>query len=158
MSLLNSKWTIYFHKLNDNNWDFNSYIKINEFNNLENYTIISNIIKPTHIENGMFFIMRNNIKPMWESPENENGGCISFKIYKKFIYDSWNQLTRFLIGEKILKNEKEFNNVNGISISPKKQFSIIKIWFKTPDINETKYLNEMNLFKYDEAIYKLHKN
>lgn len=156
MSLLNSKWTLYFHKLNDNNWNFNSYIKLSEFNNLEDYTIISTLLKPIHIENGMFFIMREDIKPMWESEDNNKGGCISFKIYKKFIYDSWNQLTNFLIGEKILKNEKDILNVNGISISPKKQFSIIKIWFKIPEIKETTLLNNMNLFNYKDAIYKLH--
>ena len=156
MNKLNSKWTVYFHKLYDNNWDINSYIKITSFDNVEDYLLVSNIFKPIHIENGMFFIMRNDIKPLWEDENNKNGCCISFKIFKKFIYESWNQLTEFLIGEKILKNEKDVLNVNGISISPKKQFSIIKIWFKTPDTNNTDLLNKMNMFDYNEAIYKLH--
>lgn len=157
MNKINSQWTLYFHKLYDNNWDFNSYIKIHSFSNLEDYTIVSSIIKPVHIENGMFFIMRNNIKPLWEDEENIKGGCVSFKIFKKQIYDSWNQLTDFLIGENILKNKEDFMNVNGISISPKKQFSIIKIWFKNPETNNINLLNKMDLFNYNDAIYKLHK-
>ena len=80
---LNSKWTMYFHKLYDQSWDFNSYIKLIEFDNLEDYTILSYILKPVHIENGMFFIMREDIKPVWEAEENKKGGCISFKIFKK---------------------------------------------------------------------------
>ena len=37
------------------------------------------------IKNAMLFIMRDNIKPMWEADENKEGGSMSFKIYKKDI-------------------------------------------------------------------------
>ena len=158
MNQLNSTWTLYFHKLYDTNWDISSYIKLYEIKDLEEYTIINNIIKPAHIENGMFFLMRNNIKPLWESDDNINGGSISFKIYKKFIHQAWNELTDLLIGEKILKNDEEYNNINGLSISPKKQFSIIKIWLKKSSINDTKFLNKMVNFNHNEAIYKSHKS
>ena len=30
----------------------------------------------------MFFIMKNDIAPVWEAPENIDGGCFSFKIQK----------------------------------------------------------------------------
>ena len=77
----------------------------------------------------MLFIMRDNIKPMWEADENKEGGSMSFKIYKKDIYDAWIQLVINLISENLLKESKHFNKINGISISPKKTFSIMKIWF-----------------------------
>ena len=83
-------------------------------------------------------------------------GCLSFKIYKKSSYNCWNQLSYFLVGENILKEEGDHMKVNGISISPKKTFSILKIWFQDKNINETKFLNSMDLFKFDEAIYKAH--
>ena len=100
--------------------------------------------------------MRKDIKPMWEADENINGGCISFKIYKKNIYPCWNQLCNFLIGENILQEKTDWEKVNGISISPKKTFSILKIWFSDKNINETKFSNKMDLFKYEDAIYKAH--
>ena len=93
---LNSKWTIWFHKSDDNNWDFDSYIKLVEFDSIEEYSVIMNTFKPSHIQNALLFVMRNDIKPMWEAEENKNGGCISFKIYRNYIYDSWKQLNRLL--------------------------------------------------------------
>lgn len=153
---LQSNWTLWFHKCDDNKWNFESYNKLASFQNIEDFSIISNALDEIHIENSMLFLMRDNIKPMWEADENKDGGCLSFKIYKKSIYNSWNQLSYFLIGENILKEESEFQKVNGISISPKKTFSILKIWFQDKNINDTKYLNKMDLFKYEEAIYKAH--
>ena len=152
---LNSKWTIWFHKSDDNNWDFDSYIKLADFNTIEEYSIIMNTFKPSHIQNALLFVMRNDIKPMWEAEENKNGGCISFKIYRNFIYESWKQLNNYLISENILKEVNNSNKINGISISPKKTFSIIKIWFCDNTI-DIKKLNIMDKFKYEEAITKEH--
>ena len=153
---INSTWNLWFHKCDDDKWDFASYNKLASFNNLEDFSIVSNALDEVHIENSMLFMMRGNIKPMWEAEENVSGGCLSFKIYKKNIYESWNQLTYFLIGEKVLKNESDNLKVNGISISPKKTFSILKIWFSDKTINDPKFLNNMNLFKFEDAIYKAH--
>lgn len=152
---LNSKWTLWFHKSDDNNWDFDSYIKLIQFETIEEYAIIMNILKPKHIQNALLFVMRNDIKPMWEAEENKKGGCISFKIYRNNIYESWKQLNNYLISENILKDINESKKINGISISPKKTFSIIKIWVCDNSL-DIKKLNVMNQFKFDEAILKEH--
>ena len=31
----------------------------------------------------MFFIMKNNVKPVWEDDNNKDGGCFSFKLQNK---------------------------------------------------------------------------
>ena len=153
---LNSNWKIWFHKSDDNQWGFDSYIKLAEFSNIEDFAIIINGFEPLHIQNAMLFIMRGNIKPMWEADENKEGGSMSFKIYKKDIYEAWIQLVINLISENLLKESNHFNKINGISISPKKTFSIMKIWFRDNTINEAKYLNKMDKFNYEESIYKEH--
>ena len=153
---LNSNWKIWFHKSDDNEWGFESYNKLAEFNNLKDFAVIINGFEPLHIQNAMLFIMRENIKPLWEAEENINGGSMSFKIYKKDIYDAWIQLVINLVGENILKEKSNYNKINGISISPKKTFSIMKIWFSDNTINESKYLNNMDKFNFDESIYKEH--
>lgn len=154
---LNSNWKLWFHKTEEKDWTINGFIKLAEFNNILDYCIIMNSFEPVHVQNAMLFIMRDNIQPLWEADDNINGGSISFKIYRKEIYNCWNQLANFLVGEKILKKEEDILKVNGISISPKKTFSIMKIWFKDNENNESKYLNNMNLFKYEDCIYKSHK-
>ena len=153
---LSDNWTLWAHLPNDNNWSLKSYKKLVTLESVEKTNAINEYIPDKFIKSCSLFVMRNNIKPMWEAEENVNGGCLSFKIYKKNIYESWNQLTYFLIGEKVLKNESDNLKVNGISISPKKTFSILKIWFSDKTINDPKFLNNMNLFKFEDAIYKAH--
>ena len=49
------------------------------------------------------------------------------------------------------------NEINGISISPKKEFNIIKIWNKNSDLSEKLDLSETNkLLEDDGYIYKKH--
>ena len=87
-----------------------------------------------HLQNGMFFIMRDDIFPTWEDPDNRLGGCISFKVYSKDIVEAWNKLFLKLISEDITTETDCWEEINGISISPKKEFNIIKIWLR----NDTK--------------------
>ena len=156
LHLLNSKWTLWYHKSNDTDWSLESYIKLATFSSIEEFGIVYNNLKPIHIQNSMLFLMREGINPIWESPENKEGGCFSFKIYRQDIYEAWNELSYFLIGENILKEKNDFSCVNGISISPKKTFSIIKIWLKNHDNNESSKFNEINKFTFLDAIYKKH--
>jgi hypothetical protein len=157
LTKLNSEWALWFHKCDDNDWDFSSYTSLGTFDCIEDYSIIMNAFEPGHVENSMLFLMRDEIKPMWEAEENKDGGCISFKVYKNQIYECWIQLANNLIGENLLKNGEQYLKVNGISISPKKTFSILKIWFSDEETNDAKtYLNTLDKFKFEDAIYKSH--
>lgn len=156
LHLLNSKWTLWYHKSNDTNWSLESYIKLATFSSIEEFSIVYNNLKPLHIQNSMLFLMREDINPMWEADENKEGGCFSFKIYRQEIFEAWSELSYLLIGENILKNKNEFSCVNGISISPKKTFSIIKIWLKNNNNNEACKFNEIKKFSFLDAIYKKH--
>jgi hypothetical protein len=154
--LLNSKWTLWYHKSNDSDWSLESYIKLASFSSIEEFSIVYNSLKPTHVQNAMLFLMRDKINPIWESEENRDGGCFSFKIYRQDIFEAWNELSTLLVGENILKDRTSFSCVNGISISPKKTFSIIKIWLKDNINNESSKYNEINKFSFQDAIYKKH--
>ena len=151
---LNSSWDLWFHKNNDTNWDLASYKKISSFSKMEELFYLNDMLKPIHVENGMFFLMRENIDPLWESKDNLSGGCLSFKIIKHEIYGLWKNLALILVNESILKDEKEFNNINGISISPKKTFSIIKIWFRNNENQTEDKFNNLDGMIFKEAIYK----
>tara|TARA_B100000767_G_scaffold275178_1_gene310844 strand:+ start:8407 stop:8898 length:492 start_codon:yes stop_codon:yes gene_type:complete len=156
LHLLNSEWTLWYHKSNNSDWSFESYINISTFKSIEEFGILYNNLKSTHVQNSMLFLMRDDIKPLWESPKNKNGGYISFKIFKKDIYESWNELSYLLIGENILKNKDDYRCINGISISPKKTFSIIKIWMADNNNTIESKFNKIKNFKFKEAIYKKH--
>lgn len=117
-----SRFTCWFHNPNDTNWEPNSYQEILNFSTIEEFWTLHNSIHPEMIENGMFFIVKEGILPIWEDENNVDGGCISFKIEKKNVYDEWeNLLIHYISGNLDSK-------INGVSISPKTNFNIIKLW------------------------------
>ena len=79
------------------------------------------------VTEGMFFIMRDNIFPNWEDPSNRMGGCLSFKISSTNVISEWKNIFLKCILDELLKDNND--KINGLSISPKKEFNIIKIWF-----------------------------
>jgi len=83
------------------------------------------------VKNCMLFIMRKGVAPMWEDPKNRQGGSFSYKVANKNVCEVWRDLTYVLVGETISNQESFVANVTGITISPKKNFCIIKIWMST---------------------------
>ena len=139
---LQTSWILWNHKLNDNNWKNNSYKNIFEINNLYDYKFLENIMTLQNLQNTMFFLMRKDIFPTWEDPDNRDGCCASFKVPLKDIKNIWIQLVIDIISENIHIDKNKYDIINGISIAPKKEFNIIKIWFNT-DIKNIKELIQL---------------
>ena len=154
---LNTVWVLWYHKPSDKNWSKDSYKRIFEIKTIEDFWLIHKHIKKNHIENGMYFLMREGIFPLWEDKKNRDGGSWSFKISKDIIYNSWIELTIAVLGEMLTKLLENCSYINGISVSPKKGFSILKIW------NTDKTKCDKRLLKDDipnidlsKSIYKAH--
>jgi|TARA_B110000211_G_C13949565_1_gene495509 hypothetical protein len=156
---LNSSFKLYFHDPNSYDWNIGSYIKLCKIKTIEDYWLIENKLHEK-IHLGMFFIMRDNIFPLWDNDDNINGCSFSFKILKIESKDYWNSICISLLSETLLKNQNNWNNINGISISPKKNFCIIKIWLKNKELynnkNVNEYFNIPNNYK-GEIVFKDHK-
>jgi len=152
--VLKNKWTLWFHSISNKKWDNKSYIKVIEINNLFDYKLLDNIFKMNHLQNGMFFLMKNNIFPTWEDPKNRLGGCISFK-YDKNILKEWLKIILLLITENLSVKEN-INEINGISISPKKEFNITKIWIKNDSKDYKEIVKEYGPILIEKSIYKKH--
>ncbi len=134
---LNTKWYLWFHSLTNTSWNKQSYKKLFELSNLYDLKILNDILLKNHLQNGIFFIMRENIFPTWEDPENRNGSCISYKIPGDELYENWSLIINRVLTEDILINKDKFNEINGLSISPKKEFNILKIWLRDNYQNKT---------------------
>ena len=150
---LHDTWKFWFHDPLDNNWKLDSYKHIHSINSIENYWKLYAFLNNKIVENSMLFLMRENIEPLWEHKENINGGCWSLKIPKGNITDLWNNISIALLNEDI-SNDPNIN-INGISISPKKNFCIIKIW-TNKNINNLKNLKPIKNLSYDGIIFKPH--
>ena len=125
---LSDKWTLWAHLPHDTDWSIKSYKQIFTVSNVEETIAITETLPPILVQNCMLFWMREGIKPTWEDPKNRNGGCFSYKISNKNVYKVWKDLTYVVAGSTISKNMGFVNCVTGITISPKKNFCIIKIW------------------------------
>jgi translation initiation factor 4E len=125
---LYDKWTLWAHLPHDTNWTFESYIRILTFDSAEAMIMLLETIPEEMTTNCMLFIMREGIKPMWEDPKNKKGGCFSYKINNKNVSSVWKNLSYSLVGESLTEDVNVRPCINGITISPKKNFCIVKIW------------------------------
>jgi hypothetical protein len=154
---LSDKWTLWAHLPHDIDWSMKSYNKIYTVSTVEEAIAITETLPPILVQNCMLFWMRDGIKPTWEDQKNRNGGCFSYKVVNKTVYDSWKELTYSTLGNTVSKQMSFVDKVTGITISPKKNFCIIKIWMADcTNQNPTVVTNEIKGIVSQGCIFKKH--
>ena len=83
---LSNSWNFYIHLHNVEDWSFASYHKIQTLSSVEQAILLNEEINFDLIKKTMIFIMKDNIKPMWEDADNKDGGGFSFKVHNKNIF------------------------------------------------------------------------
>jgi hypothetical protein len=131
---LNNNWTCWIHYQNDNIWTLDRYQNITTLVTLKDAVLFIENLDEDIIKKSMLFFMKDSILPLWESEDNINGGCFSYKISNTNIVNIFKILLYKIIGNTLSNDENTLNNINGISISPKKNFCIIKIWMRNKNI------------------------
>ena len=155
--LLNNKWNLLYHLPNNNNWELESYVQIiNNIETADSILLLNEKISEVIVTNCMLFVMKEGITPLWEDKQNRNGGCFSYKILNKHVYDVWKQLFFLICGETLFSDDEYNKNVNGISISPKKNFCIIKVWMKTTTNHDITKISRIQNLIANECIFKSH--
>lgn len=153
MKSLNTFWTLWYHSLSEKNWNLKSYKKIAIIRSCEEFWGVFNSL---NLRTCMLFLMRENIPPLWESSENINGGAWSFMIKNNSnVEDVFYNIASGVLGENITVNPLL---INGVTITPKTDSFIIKIWSKSKHdkVNFNKeYFIEDSMF--DNMIFKNHK-
>jgi len=154
---LKHNWNLWAHLPQDTDWSVKSYKKIYQFKNVEETIAIIESCPENLSKNCMLFIMRDGITPMWEDAKNRHGGCFSYKVSNKNVFEVWRDLTYVLIGETISTNDIFVNSVTGITISPKKNFCIIKIWTTNCDHQNPQIVtNEIKNLTPQGCLFKKH--
>tara|TARA_B110000971_G_scaffold22030_1_gene19961 strand:+ start:26184 stop:26723 length:540 start_codon:yes stop_codon:yes gene_type:complete len=125
---LSCEWTLWSHLPHNTDWSTKSYLNIGNMHSLESATAITEALPDLLIENCMLFVMRDGISPTWEDVQNRHGGSFSYKVSNRCVHRTWRDLTYTVLGNTISSRNEFVNNVTGITISPKKNFCIIKIW------------------------------
>ena len=73
---LNDTWILYAHLPHDTDWSINSYKKILKISTAEQIISVCESLPEPMVQNCMLFLMRENIKPIWEDKNNNKGGAI----------------------------------------------------------------------------------
>ena len=145
-------FTLWFHKLFDNDWNDESYHKILVFDNVEDFWGLTDNMPC--LKKGMFFMMKGNILPQWENEENKNGGYVSYKVHMSQAMEAWTEMSMSYIGGYITKDVNNLDYINGISISPKRYHCIIKVWINNHDWYSKYIENPTNLLSDSIKFYE----
>lgn len=154
---LNDVWCFYFHDPYDVDWTNASYKLLGTISTVQEYWQHHKCIGD-NINKGMFFLMRDYVFPCWDDPSNIDGGCLSIKVLKDHVADFWSDISMKMLGETLLKEEhrEQWNNVNGISTSPKKHFCIVKVWLKDQTLYTKEFFDILTNY-YGDILYKSNK-
>ena len=119
-------WTLYFHSPEETKWTLNTFVNLGPMKTWRDFWSIIDTVKSECLSDGMFFMMRDPCPPLWESHQNIYGGCYSFRCQKKDAAEIYINYLITCMMDNLSSNEQ--NKINGVSISPKRGFNIIKVW------------------------------
>jgi len=144
-------WTIYFHSPEETKWTLNTFVSLGSMKTWSQFWSIMELLKPESFSDGMFFLMRDPAPPLWESHHHIRGGCYSFRCPKK---DAPDVYLTYIIASMLNGLSHDTNNkINGISISPKRGFNIIKVWNSDAQFHEPSNLVTVSSIREADLIY-----
>ena len=153
---LHDKWTLWAHLPHDTDWSVKSYKEIDTLSTMEEAIALCETLPEKMVKNCMLFLMRNGVKPTWEDPRNRNGGCFSYKVNNKTVGSTWKSLSYVLMGETLSPNPHIVSSVTGITISPKKNFCIIKVWLSGCEFQDPSLMINIPGLTSQGCIFKRH--
>jgi len=127
------KWRLYFHETNSNNWDASTYIFVADIFSLEQFWTVMAALGQDIISGTYLFLMRGDIPPRWEHYLNNKGGSYSMRISKDQAAEVWKLYSVDMVSENLATAP---DIIQGISISPKKNHCVIKVWNKDSKVGK----------------------
>ena len=133
---LQNTWTLWYTEqdLDKYNWKLSNYKKLATIKTVQDFWKAIVSVPEHRWIDGMYFLMKDDILPTWESADNKNGQSMNFRVPKIYAFVSWVELAMQLVGENLMPSTKW--NINGISISPKNNTVTIKIWTRDKSVKD----------------------
>ena len=154
---LNCKWDLYYHLQTDKSWTLSSYkVIMTEIDAMEKVVAMNSALPDFALYNCMFFCMKQGVTPMWEDPRNRTGGCFSYRVLNKNVPGVWRNLMNAMCGNILCANKKHEQHINGITVSPKKNFCIIKIWLDTCKLQDPGMIINISDLPREGCLFKNH--
>lgn len=121
-------WTLYFHSPGEKKWSIDTFHKLGAVTTWEEFWTLVNALEDAKWGRGMFFWMRGAIPPLWENYQNIKGGSYSMCIGETDSIDIFHRYSIACMCGFVTMNQDDV--IQGITISPKKGFHVIKLWNK----------------------------
>ena len=149
-------WSCYYHEPEDNTWGPSSYKNLQVCSSWEALGAFLKELGPHKTTNGLLRIMKGDISPLWENNANIYGGSYCLKVPRRNAIEVF----RRYLGAALLQicATDPDNKIVGVTISPKRESCIIKIW----NLNEKRFHNPTDLLllhediKHEEILYRKH--
>lgn len=161
-----NKYVLWAHSntKDPNAWGIDSFDKIVTISNVSEFWRLFNNFEKFDYINKHYFLMKENVVPLWEHHTNAKGGICSFRTK---ISESINILvflaTMMALGQ-ILENDTvndivmTNDDINGVSISPHGPNIIVRIWNKEADDSFISKLSKNITNKYGDLSIMYKKN
>jgi hypothetical protein len=153
-TIFKDNWNVWYHHTKDI-WTIQGYKSIYKITDSTSFwKLYNNWHKIGGITNKHYFIMKDNVNPIWEDVHNINGGCWSFKIHENMAEELWQDLSILLVTNELIEGCEAV----GLSISVKKNNTVvIKIWNIDCTNHSIKHINQNILKKWKtDIIYIAH--
>ena len=136
---------MWYHSIRDKSWKKSSYTKFfYTFKTLIDYSLFTDLHSNQSLTKwDVLFLMRKASFPIGKIPITVMGCCLSFKIPGSTVKEEFCKILLHCITEDILQDPEQFEELNGFSIAPKKEFNIAKIWMRNKQGNYTDLLKEV---------------
>lgn len=155
-SKLGRSWTLWAHLPHDTEWGLSSYHKIHTVHTVGDAKALISSLPEALVRNCMLFLMREGVCPTWEDKSNRNGGSFSYKVANRSAPGAWAELSYMLMGGTLCEDDNMLNDLTGITISPKKNFCIIKVWTRSCKYQDISLLHTPESMPTEGCLFKRH--
>ena len=154
---LNDKWVLYNHLPSVKDWTINGYTKVmHDIDTIEKVVALNKALPDNVVKYSMLFFMREGITPLWEDERNKHGGCFSYKVSNKHVVQVWRHMMYKVSGESLAIENDYSDAINGITISPKKNFCIVKIWLRDNKHQDPQTISNIDNLTKHGSMFKKH--
>lgn len=155
-AMLNCTWVVWVRDSKSTDWSMNSYKILCEIDTVKKFWRLMNNFDKLDFIKMQFYIMRKGIAPIWEDPNNIDGGTLMFRYNNNNISEVipfWSDLCSMTVGETLCNTPLE---ITGVSLTMKEQWHIIRVWTKSPKEDLDKHMPKELIKKYKglKLVYK----
>lgn len=150
---LSSTYILWCHDIHNKDWSLAGYNKLCTITTVSEFWKLFNNLNKIGYKTNNFFLMKDGTDPTWEHNNNRHGGICSFRTDMDSSLKMYEDLCARMVTDILTNN---MDDINGISFSPKNNWTIIKIWnkSKTNDLSKTLSPHILNTYKDTSIKYK----